>query len=142
MVAGRLWPLRPLFHSECVSQRSTYRIGERPRRAGARRNVFARLSTLGRTTCTADKARVCCADQAEVRQQISWWADLMILAGTSPSTRWFKILSVSASGRADVWDPKGHLLSAHKANAGGERYSGDRDLSKILLAAVQMVCST
>jgi catalase-peroxidase len=124
--------IRMAWHSA-----GTYRIGRRPRRRRDRHAALCAAQQLARQREPRQGAPAALADQAEVRQQISW-ADLMILAGNCAlESMGLQDLRFRRRARGHLGAGRGHLLGAETEWLGDKRYSGDRELENPL-AAVQM----
>jgi len=98
-----------VVHPHGVAQRGTYRIIRRPRRR-RRRPAALRASQFLAGNATSTKRAGCCGDQAEIRQE-NLLGDLMVLAGTSPSTSMGFKSSVSPAA-APMWGARRALLGS------------------------------
>jgi catalase-peroxidase len=125
----------PLFIRMAWHSAGTYRIADGRGGAGAAAALRA-AQQLARQRQPRQGAPPAVADQAEVRQKISW-ADLMVLAGNvALESMGFKTFGF-AGGREDVWEPEDVYWGPEDTWLGDERYSGDRELENPL-GAVQM----
>ena len=117
-----LW--RPVHPDELALRRHLPDRGRSRWRRG-RRPAFAPLNSWP-DNANLDKARGCSADQAEVRQKISW-ADLLVLAGNvALESMGFETFGFGF-GREDVWEPEEIFWGPEDTWLGDERYSGDRE---------------
>ena len=127
----------PLFIRMAWHSAGTYRIADGRGGAGAGMQRFAPLNSWPDNVSLDKARRLLWPIKQKYGRKISW-ADLMILTGNvALESMGFKTYGF-AGGRADVWEPDETYWGPETTWLGDKRYSGDRQLAKNPLGAVQM----
>ncbi len=136
LVAGRLWPLRAVLHSDGVAQRRHLRIGDGRGGASSGTQRFAPLNSWP-TMSASTRPPVALADQAEIRPKNLMGRPYGSHRELRPRVDGIQDLRFRRRPARTSGSQKTTLTGALHTWLGDERYSGDRQL-KNPLAAVQM----